>query len=478
MSANNRRTRWFWWLLAAGAALRVLLIWFPRTFDPDTTTYFQLGRNLFQHGVYGLWHGGVLVPSLVRLPAYPIFLALFGGHFRLMLLTQAAIDLLGCWLLYLFARRNISERAGTAVLALSALCIFTAAYAATGLTECLSVFAVSLAIYSFGELRRSAEHGELRKFSALLKRVLPLAGAAALAILLRPDGVVLLAAVLIALLWYGRAEGRETIATACLFAALALLPLAPWTARNWRTFHAIQPLAPEYANNPGERVDRGFIRWFRTWAVEFSNTGNVYWNLDSDVIDIGDLPSRAFDSPGQYARTENLLNEYNARDKMTPALDAGFGRLASARVAAHPLRYYIWLPLARVADMWLRPRTEAFDLNVFWWRWREHPRQSAGAIGLGLLNLAYLAAALAGFIRRRAPFMVLLGSYVALRCAVLALIAAPEARYTLEAYPVVILCAGAFLASLETGSSRRTRFALFEGWHSRPLPPVTERRCG
>jgi len=451
VSASSRRTRWFWWLLAAGAALRVLLIWFPRTFDPDTTTYFQLGRNLFQHGVYGLWHGGALVPSLVRLPAYPVFLALFGGHFRLMLLTQVAIDLLGCWLLYLFARRNISERAGTAVLALSALCIFTAAYAATGLTESLSVFAVSLGIYSFGELRLSARSSELQTFSALFKRTLPLAGATALAILLRPDGVVLLAAVVIALLWYGRASRRRAVATACLFAALALLPLVPWTARNWRTFHVIQPLAPEYANNPGERVDRGFIRWFRTWAVEFSSTGNVYWNLDSDVIDIGDLPSRAFDSAGQYARTENLLNEYNARDKMSPALDAAFGELAAERVAAHPVRYYVWLPLARVADMWLRPRTEAFDLNVFWWRWREHPRESAGAIGLGLLNLTYLAAALAGFVRRRAPFLVLLGSYVALQCAVLALIAAPEARYTLEAYPVVIVCAGAFLASLGTG---------------------------
>lgn len=448
MGANNRRTRWFWWLLAAGAVLRILLIWFPRTFDPDTTTYFQLGRNLFQHGVYGLWHGGVLVPSLIRLPAYPVFLALFGGHFRLMLLTQAAIDLLGCWLLYLFARRNVSERAGTAVLALSALCIFTAAYAATGLTESLSVFAVSLAIFSFGELRRAAQQGELRPLSGLLKRVLPLVGAAALAILLRPDGVVLLAAVLIALLWYGRDEGRRTMVTAFLVAVLALLPLVPWTARNWRTFHVIQPLAPEYANNPGERVDRGFIRWFRTWDVEFANTGNVYWNLDSDVIDIGDLPSLAFDSPAQYARTETLLNEYNSRGKMSPALDDSFGQLAAERVATHPLRYYVWLPLARVADMWLRPRTEAFDLNVFWWRWRDHPRESAGAIGLGLLNLAYLAAALAGFVRRRAPFLVLLGSYVALRCVVLAMIAAPEARYTVEAYPVVIVCAGAFLASM------------------------------
>lgn len=431
------------WIFAAGAALRLLLIWFPRTYDPDTTTYAELGRNLLQHGTFGLWKHGALLPSLVRLPGYPLFLTLFGSHFRLMLLAQSAIDLWGCWLLYLFARQNLSERAGELVLALGSLCIFTAAYATTGLTECLSIFAVSAGIYSFGKWQQTAQRRHPQGFPAIFRQLVPLAGAAALAILLRPDGLALFAAILIALLWYGRAEKRRTAAAVCLFAALALLPLVPWTLRNWNTFHVFQPLAPEYANNPGERVDLGFIRWFRTWDIEFANTGNVYWNLDSDVIDIDDLPSRAFDSPAQHDKTNALLDQYNLQAKMTPSLDAAFAQLAAERIAAHPFRYYVWLPLARVADMWLRPRTEAFPLDVFWWRWRDHPWQSAGAIGLGLLNLIYLSAALAGALSRRVPWLVLLVVYVGLRCAILALIPAPEARYTVEAYPVIILCAGA-----------------------------------
>lgn len=443
----NRRWRLLG-ILVAGAVLRLLLIWFPRTYDPDSSTYAELGRNLFQHGVYGLWKHGALIPSLIRLPGYPFFLVLFGSHFRLMLLAQSAIDLWGCWLLYLFARRNLSERAAEIVLALGLLCIFTAAYAATGLTECLSVFAVSAGIFSYGEWQRSAQRGELRSALAMLRKLLPLVGCAALAILLRPDGLALLGAILLALLWYGRTEKPRTALVACLFSGLALLPLAPWTIRNWKTFHVLQPLAPEYANNPGERVDLGFIRWFRTWDIEFANTGNVYWNLDSDVIDVDDLPSRAFDSPAQYDQTSTLLDQYNEQVKMTPLLDAAFGQLAAERIAAHPLRYYIWLPAARVADMWLRPRTEAFHLDVFWWRWRDHPWQSAGAIALGLLNLAYLLAALAGALWRRAPYLVLLGAYVALRCVILALIAAPEARYTVEAYPVIIVCAGAAMDAI------------------------------
>jgi hypothetical protein len=459
VNRGSGHRRWLVWLLfAAGAVLRMLLIWFPRSFDDDTTTYTELGTNLLRHGVYGIREGNVIYPSLIRLPGYPIFLGLMGGHLHLALLAQAAIDLFGCWLLYLFARRHISERAGEIVLALSTLCIFTAAYAATGLTESLSIFAVSLGIFSFGELQRSEERDDERSFSGLLKEVAPLAAAGALAILLRPDGVLLIGAILLGLIWYGRKQKRRAAIMACLFTALALLPLVPWTVRNWRTFHVVQPLAPEYANNPGERVDYGFIRWFRTWAVEFSDTGDIYWNLDSDLFDINALPSWAFDSPAQYAETSKLFDAYNVHEMVTPEMDAEFGRLADESIAAHPLRYYLWLPALRVADMWLRPRTAAFNLDVYWWVWRIHPWQSAAAIGLGLLNLAYLAAALAGLVSRRVPFAVLLISYVVMRCVLLAAFANPETRYTLEAYPIVILYAGAGLAWLaERVSSRWPR---------------------
>lgn len=441
---TRHRHRLFW-LLAAGAVLRGLLIWFPRSFDDDTKTYIELGRNLLHHGIYGIRTGNAIVPSLVRPVGYPIFLGLLGGHIHPVLIIQAAIDLLGCWLLCLFARRHISERAGEIVLALSALCIFTAAYSATALAESLSIFAISLAIFLFGEFQRGRQSGP-HDLLALLKKILPLAAAVALAILLRSDGVLLFAAVFIAILWYGRDHKRRTAIAACLFAALALSPLVPWTVRNWRTFHVFQPLSPVLANNPGEHVDVGFVRWFRTWAIDFSSTGNVYWNMDTNFIDIGDLPSRAFDSPAQYNQTDNLLDEYNEHQVVTSSLDGKFAQLAAQRIAAHPVRYYIWLPILRVADMWLRPRTATFNLDVFWWLWRIHPWQSIAAIALGILNLAYLSAAIAGAVTRRAPYLVLFGSYVVMRCVLLTAMANPEPRYTIEAYPIIVLCAGAFLA--------------------------------
>ncbi len=38
--------------------------------------------------------------------------------------------------------------------------------------------------------------------------------------------------------------------------------------------------------------------------------------------------------------------------------------LANERIHRNPLRYYVWLPTLRIADMWLRPRTEMLPLEL------------------------------------------------------------------------------------------------------------------
>ena len=44
--------------------------------------------------------------------------------------------------------------------------------------------------------------------------------------------------------------------------------------------------------------------------------------------------------------------------------------------------------------MWLRPRTEILPPDPRWWQFNDETKQSAMAVGFGLLNLAYLAAAM------------------------------------------------------------------------------------
>jgi hypothetical protein len=133
---------------------------------------------------------------------------------------------------------------------------------------------------------------------------------------------------------------------------------------------------------------------------------------------------------------------------MTPELDARLGGIAADRIRAHPVRYYIVLPLLRIADMWLRPRTEILPPDPRWWEFNDDPKQLVIAVGFGLLNLAYLTAALCALVRRRSGirWAGLLISFVLLRSAFLGTLENPEPRYTLECYPVVIVLASAFLA--------------------------------
>jgi len=467
--------RWPLWIFL-GLALRLVFIVFPRPIDDDTWDYLQLGRNLLHNGVYGMGSGSGISPTMFRLPAYPIFLAVFEQLFarfwpnnwlNAVFLAQTAADLASCLLIAAFARRHLSPRAAEFALALAALCPFTAVYAAIALTESLSIFAVALGIYSAGRAL-AAESAGLRDLPALLLAAL----ASALAALLRPDGILLFASLAAGLFFYTlraraprvsstatsspiaytaptsriRTPLRRALAVTSFFCCIALAPTAFWTLRNWIDFRVFQPLAPRYIDDPGELPLSGAHRWLRTWSVEFVSTANVAWNLPGGPIDPVDIPASACDSPQQRAQTVALIAEYNRTNSISPDLDRRFAALARDRIHAHPFRYYVVFPLERVADMLFRPRTEAFYLEVFWWQWSQHPAQSAAAILLGLIDLFYVAAAAFAFLRGRVPWRWMLGGYLVLRLALLGAIENPEPRYTLECFPIFIVAAAAALA--------------------------------
>jgi 4-amino-4-deoxy-L-arabinose transferase-like glycosyltransferase len=449
-STESTRIRERWTVaavLAAGFAYRIVFLLMPLSLDDDTTAYTELARNWFRHGIYGFFNGNVIQPSLVRLPGYPLFLGVFfsllgWGHPHAVLVVQALIDLAGCWLLWDCARREVSRRAGWAVLLLAVFCPFTAAYAVTGLTESLSIFCVALAIWALARLVRAVRVGK-----PVLGPLLALAAAMGYGMLLRPDGVLLTAAFCAGVLWYTResAGAGRGLRLAVVAGLLAVLPLVPWTIRNYRTFHVIEPLAPRYVNNPGEFVPAGFFRWMRTWSVNFVDAGTVFWNLNGE-IDPEDVPARACSTAAQCRLTETLIEEHNEQHIVTPELDAQFEMLAAERIRERPWNYYVVLPLWRVADMWLWPRTERFPLNLWWWDVGDHPRDSAIAIGLGLVNLGYLALAVVGFARRRVPLQAALLATIVLRCILLATMENPEQRYTMMMFPIVFLAAGCALA--------------------------------
>ena len=439
------RTRKVWLILLALAMGASLRLWFIHAYpevEGDSMIYGEIARNWMTHGVYGLTSApGHFRPTLIRLPGYPLFLALcfllFGmEHYTAVMLVQVAVDLATCLLVAGFACRLWSARAGWWALWLAVLCPFTANFTAAPLTETPELFCTALGFYALVRFLDSP------RWNWALSLAMAWSGAA----LLRPDGALLAVALCPAMVMDGaqRWGAGRMLRWACLCGALAVLPFAAWTVRNWRTFHVFQPLAPRYAVDPGESTDPGFNRWTRTVCIDLACTWDIYWNANTDVLSLGDLPRRAFESSRQYQETRQLFDEYNRRTTITPAIDAEFAALARERIRAHPFRYYVALPVARLADMALRPRTELLWIELRWWQYSKHHAETEFSVAYAALNFAYLAAAAVGFARRpRLRWAIL--AFVLLRCAVLVTLEASEPRYTLEWFPPLIALAGVAL---------------------------------
>jgi len=455
----GKQARFFVWASLAAVALRLLfVVWFPAVVD-DSKLYANIAENWLQHGVYGVTNSGVITPTFSRLPGYPAFLAvifaLFGiENFRAVLLVQVLFDLGTCFLVADLARRLVaSERAARAAFLLAALCPFLADYAAAALTETLEIFftalALDLAIFGLGV----DQTGLPRRPRLLVWLGCGLSVGAA--ILLRPDGGILLAALGCYLLWrllrsLGRGKSgaqpdpRSIVLAGVLVALGAIAPLVPWTLRNLHTLHRFEPLAPRYATDSDESVTTGFNRWVKTWTADYVSVQEIYWRVPGGELDVTLLPARAFDSEQQRQQTSELFADYNRDFDMTADLDARFAALAAERIQAAPLRYYLWLPLVRIADIWLRPRTELLPSDPRWWEFNDDGRWLTVSIVLGLISLLYAAMATAGLVRARQCFGIgLFVLFLVLRSAFLGTLENPEPRYTLEMYPVVILFASA-----------------------------------
>jgi len=456
-SRYERNNGWFFALASvAGLALRLFLVFrFPAIVD-DSRLYADIAKNWLHHGVYGITNSGVIMPTLSRLPGYPAFLAavfaIFGtDNFRAVLLVQVLFDLATCFLIADLARRMFSERAAKAAFLLAAICPFLANYAAAALTETLEIFFTALAMdLAFRGLTASESGGNSRV--AWVGCGLAIGGS----ILLRPDGGILLATVGLYLCWLllrnlrSSETSREVITAGVLVAVCALAPLVPWTLRNLHTLHKFEPLAPRYANDSDEPLMPGFNRWVKTWMADYVSVEEIYWNVPGDEIEVARLPQRAFDSGQQRELTSSLFADYNNGHNVSPELDARFAVLAAQRIHEAPLRYYVRLPALRIADMWLRPRSELFSSDPRWWEFNDDRRWLAVSLGFGLINLIYVLLGLAGLGRSGEFFGIgLFVLFLVMRSVFLGTLENPEPRYTLECYPALIIVGSALFSRSE-----------------------------
>jgi 4-amino-4-deoxy-L-arabinose transferase-like glycosyltransferase len=280
--------------------------------------------------------------------------------------------------------------------------------------------------------------------------------------LFRPETPLLLVAawVVLGFVLVSQREAKRWLRTVAGMGLLCALPLAPWAMRNAVTLHEFQFLAPKNSNLPGELVPYGFMSWEKTWLYRFRDVYLVPWKLNDEAIRIEDIPARAFDTPEERERVAAILEPYNNDLTLTPEEDQAFGELARQRTARHPLRTYVWLPLARAVTMWFTPRIELIPVSgtVFplVQSWEDDKIDQSVTVGLFLLNIVYVGLAIWGAARlwRQSaavrPAVAVLIVFILLRTAFLTTLETPEPRYVLVCFPALIaLAAQVFSRSAE-----------------------------
>lgn len=446
MLALLGKHRWWFLLIAlAGAAARLFFVLHLSVIQGDSEVYGELAKCLALHHYLGLEKSTGWVVTMIRMPGYPLYLAfcylLMGvKNYTGAMCVQIFVDLATCLLVADLARRLFGARAARSAFVLAAFCPFLLNYVATPLTECLETFFTVAALDA--AMVGLATRG--RRWWAACGVCI------AAAIYLRPDGGLLLGCIVIPMMlaaWMDRRRARELAVSALLLGCLALAPLAPWTVRNYRLFHVIQPLVDPHAADPGEYIPHGWESWCRTWFFDYSASMDIGFPVTGEAIDVKDVPDYAYSNPAQRATVQRLFEEYNVKFNITPEMDSEFAGLAAESRREHPLRYRVLVPVARVADMWLRPRTEMMPLDVHFWRIKEDPHDAWCSIALGVLNLLYLAAAAGGvwLLRRQKLWLALLLTYPLIRSVFLGYIGANEDRYTVECIPVVLALAAGWL---------------------------------
>jgi hypothetical protein len=544
-------------LLTAALTFRIAVAhWLPNDAPDDGRVYAQMARNLLEQHVYSHDAQAPYSPSLIRLPGYPLFLAgiysVFGhtnnGAVRV---VQALIDTGTCALVALLAfywQPDEEKKRTTAIaaLALAVICPFTTIYTATILTEVLTNFlmvamfvAVTIAFRSLTtedtegtEGTAENKDGKRRRLKNALLWWATAGLIGGIAVMMRPDSGLFLAAIGLTLVITGLGSwvsglGRKSrakeqsaktkdqkpktklsrvIASGAALSFAFMAVLTPWTIRNWRVFHLFQPLSPAHGEMPGEFVPRGYELWLRTWLDDQSYIQPFLWSLDTDPLDIDDVPAYAFDSENEKKRVATLLEAYNNENdqdsdseaqpsaaasptpkageeeadeenesendqgdnaakqdhpqvEMTPEIDAAFGQLARERIARHPFRFYVWLPLKRARTLWFDTHSQYWPFEGTLFPLDDLDHSIHQHIWLPLfagLTAVYTVLGLFGawflfesgkFAARRWLLLVVLA--MGLRLALFSWIENPEPRYVVEFFPLLSVLGGIAIAGIK-----------------------------
>ena len=377
-------------------------------------------------------------PSEAAAPAYPVFIAtvfaVAGRSVYALTFAQVLLDLATCLLVAFLSFSLAPDRLKRSA-ALWALIIYgifcwpTIVWVGRVYAETLTLFFSSIAV---ALCVLASREGSRYWFLAGL--------ACGLAILTRPDSVLLLVAMVLFLLVQLVRERQQRVVSSLLLFCLAVgLALAPWVIRNYVSLGKIQPLASEYGQSREAYFPTGYLWWVRTWIKDethFDYAFNPAWFPQSTFFDVERLPPGTYDSEEERLRLAGLISRFNEARFITPDMDQEFRALAYERIKRRPLRFFVLLPLYRAASMWLTGfstshlRPYMLILRIL----SVLPVHVGGVLAIVLLW-------------RRQPLALLLALIAVVRTVFMSYHYAPETRYMAEIYAPMIAACGVSAAA-------------------------------
>ena len=419
-------------LLVLALAVRVAFV--VASHDPlQETRYRPIAVNILEGNGFSSDVSAPYRPGEAAAPAYPLFIAtvyrVFGRSMYAVTLSQAFLDLATC-LLVAFVSFSIAPahlKRGAALWALLIYGVFswpTIVWVARIYAETLTLFFIMIAVAFCALAQRK---GSWYWFGAGL--------ACGLAILTRPDSVLLLVAIVFFLLiQLARKRQRRFASSLFAFCVAVGLALTPWVIRNYISLGKIQPLASEYGQSRSAYFPTGYLSWVRTWIKDetyFDYAFGPAWSPESTYFDPERLPPGTYDSEDERVRLVGLITRFNVARLITPDVDQEFRNLADERIKRAPLRFFVFLPLYRAASMWLTgfSTSHAKPYMLIMRVLSVLPIHLGGLLGIVLLW-------------RRDPLTMMIVLIALVRTAFMVYHYAPETRYMAEIYPPLIAACG------------------------------------
>jgi hypothetical protein len=273
--------------------------------------------------------------------------------------------------------------------------------------------------------------------------------------LFRPELIAIAVLLIAAALLFGRMGRRELAAGV---AALTLVTAIHYAYRIEFTGVALPPLFG------GHRlVDRGAFAWTKTWMGTEHETQDFVFGLTNGNFTTN-LPPRAFANGAERAAVTALLRDVAAHG-YSQRVDDAFGRLAEARMRAHPIRALVLPRIWSTLHLWINIETNSQTLAAL----KHVPRAvrlplEAAALALRLALLAAFAVALVPIVRapRGDLVLTLFAAFVCARTLLMGLaLGWCVHRFVAGAWLPLTVCALASGVIAAEDALRRRKWRLF-----------------